>query len=413
MNPTLFTSVVVCEQSSLVSTCARRTGFLSILSPRFGALWDATDDDAVRKDIINLAISKLVNPNRQATLDEHQQLACLAQRVPIEFNSTTYIDQEMERQQVEGHMRVCLRIDATSETMVTVSASEPLLSEAAYAVMSNESFNVPRAMTLVMDGFAINKGDRGEFVVMLLFTVARDKCVGPPDRYGCPKSRIIPVHSFLSHHLFRNRDGLRPLAEDFADSHMYFNHYIKVHEFKGINARSLLHLSTRGAAVLCANNQEAIDGINPFLYKGTDIRYNNLGLILWQSKNNAIYTDKPEPSFFTAMDPYKLAILKEPDKPVPLIKIVFALAAKTPSLNVVRRPPSDVYDAVVYEIWCAGISQEILGSVENAQEPTWAALVQASYGWKAIYQGTGEEQALMRLMNPGAASHEDFWTKWI
>jgi hypothetical protein len=311
-------------------------------------------------------------------------------------------------------MRVCLKIDATFESMVTLSASEPLLSEAAYTVMSDASFNVPKAMKTVMSGFAISKGDRGEFVVMLLFTVARDKSVGPPDKHGHPKSRIIPVHQFLSRSLFRNPTGLLSLAEDFANSYMHFNHYVKVHEFAGIDAESLLLLSTRGAAVLCANNQQAIDGINPFLYKGTEFRYDNLGLILWQSKNNAAYTGEPEPEpdLFAVMNPYKLNILRKHDKPVPLIKIVFALAAKISSLKIVRRPPSVKYNAVVYEIWCAGISQEILGCVEIEQETTWEALVQASYGWKAIYEGTTTEQQQMRLMNPGAARNLSHWNAW-
>jgi hypothetical protein len=80
--------------------------------------------------------------------------------------------------------------------MVTVSASEPLLSEAAYSVMAQPSFNVPKAMKSVLEGFSINKGDRGEFLIMLLFTIARDKAVGTPDKHGCPGSRIMDVAPF-------------------------------------------------------------------------------------------------------------------------------------------------------------------------------------------------------------------------
>src|SRR5438477_5247622 len=133
-------------------------------------MWDAGDKE-IQQAIILLARAKLLNsePLGVENLNNDQKLACLSQRLPIEFNSTTYIAQANERKQVEGHMRVCLKIDSTFESMVTVSASEPLLSEAAYTVMVNPSFNAPKAMKTVMDGFAINKGDRGEFVVMLLF----------------------------------------------------------------------------------------------------------------------------------------------------------------------------------------------------------------------------------------------------
>ena len=60
------------------------------------------------------------------------------------------------------------------------------------------------------------------------------------------------------------------------------------------------------------------------------------------------------------MEPYDLGILEEGDPSVPLIKIVFALAARKPSLNVVWRAPTKEYGAVVYEIWCAGLSPDIL-----------------------------------------------------
>jgi len=69
-------------------------------------------------------------------------------------------------------MGVCLKTDAAFESMITVSASEPLLSEAAYSIMAQPSFNVPKAMKSVLEGFSINKGDRGEFLVILI--VARD-----------------------------------------------------------------------------------------------------------------------------------------------------------------------------------------------------------------------------------------------
>ena len=75
------------------------------------------------------------------TFDEDQKLACLAQRLPIEFNSTTYAAKSLEMKQVEGHLRVCLKVDAGFETMTTVSASEPLLSEAAYWMMQNPAFD--------------------------------------------------------------------------------------------------------------------------------------------------------------------------------------------------------------------------------------------------------------------------------
>jgi hypothetical protein len=81
-------------------------------------------------------------------------------------------------------MRVCLKIDAAFETMTTTSSSEPILSEAAYFVMQRGSFNAPKALKSVMEGFSISKGDRGEFLVLLLLILARDATVGDADEFG-------------------------------------------------------------------------------------------------------------------------------------------------------------------------------------------------------------------------------------
>jgi len=61
------------------------------------------------------------------------------------------------------------------------------------------------------------------------------------------------------------------------------------------------------------------------------------------------YSMKPQPRVLFhetsaesigAMEPYELGILEEGDSFVPLIKIVFALATRKPSLSVVRCPPN-------------------------------------------------------------------------
>jgi hypothetical protein len=171
---------------------------------------------------------------------------------------------------------------------------------------------------------------------------------------------------------------------------------------------------SRGAGILCANNQYAIDGINPFLYDGGKLGLNNLGLILWQGKSDSAFTATPRQALFDIMDVYKLGILGENEKPVPLIKIVFALAARSPSLTVVRCPPATEYNAVVfvYEIWCPGLSPDILSAIEHSQVAIWTALLQASYGPKSIYTGSSVDKELRRLMNPGAGTDVGHWHSW-
>jgi hypothetical protein len=196
---------------------------------------------------------------------------------------------------------------------------------------------------------------------------------------------------------------------------MHFNHFIKLHDLKSIDKESLLLRVTRGAAVLCANNHTSIDLINVFLLSNKALKPDNFGLILGQVKNDSSYTDTPQPHLFDAMDPVeRLHILEPKDKAIPLVKIFFALAAKTPCLKVTRHPPTSTYNAVIYDIWCAGISPEIFGPINPVYAHVWEALLQASYGWQDLYKtDTQLAQSLRRSMNPGAASDDSHWSCWV
>ncbi|KAF8345733.1 hypothetical protein F5887DRAFT_154644 [Amanita rubescens] len=384
--------------------------------PLFGSRYDV-GDGSIKNEIVMFAVGKLLNADvNTSDLTLHQMLACLSQRLPIQFNSTSYISQSAERKQVEGHMRVCLKINPTFESsMVTVSSSEPLLSEAAYFIMARESFDPLKSFKSVMEGFAVHKGDHGEFLALLLLTLARDQAVGPPASNGCPKRRFFSFASFVYGYLFSespSASGLEGLQCDFPDAMMYFNHFIKLHDFKSIDKKHLLLLMTRGAGVLCANSHNSIDAVNVFLKFGTRLTLDNIGLVLYQFKNDPRYTHIPKPKLFESMDPYDVGILKEGDAPVPVIRIFFALAAKTPSLHVTRHAPSPTYGAVIYDIWCAGLSSDFLKPI-GARADVWDGLLQASYGWKEIYKtATNVTKNLRRSQNPGAADDDGHWSRW-
>ncbi|EDR09449.1 uncharacterized protein LACBIDRAFT_326243 [Laccaria bicolor S238N-H82] len=114
---------------------------------------------------------------------------------------------------------------------------------------------------------------------------------------------------------------------------------------------------------------------------------------------------------FDAMDPYNLKILKDNDRAVPIIKIVFALAAKKPSLKVVRKNASASYQAIIYEIWCAGLSPEVLHPVK--EKGVWEALLQASYGWKALYATPSDvAKKLRQSATPGATQEDGHYSCW-
>jgi hypothetical protein len=370
-------------------------------------------------------------------LSNAQKLACLSQRLPIEFSSCTYSEQAEEMEQVEGHMRICLKVDSGFESMQTVSPSEPLLSEASYLIMANPSFDAPNALAKLLTGYAINKGDRGELLVMLVATLARDSGVGPPAPDGRPtKSRSLSVLSYfralfkpgltakhidvLKMHGYvvsphKVERTVKTFQDEFKNALVYCNHWVKVHQHSLLNKRVLLCMLARGAGVLCGTNNFGVDMVQPFLYNGPALRVDNLGLILKQVKNDMKYNHHPDLSLFDKMDPVTLGFFDEQDQnsfSVPVIRIVFALAAKTPSLQVVRINSSN-HSFTVYDIWCSGLSSGILCPVSQQQNDVWQSLLQVSYGWERIYKDAPQSaQHLRRAMNPGAGTDPAHWLNW-
>ncbi|KAI9571147.1 hypothetical protein HD554DRAFT_2078917 [Boletus coccyginus] len=272
-------------------------------------LWHHYYESPHREDIIRFAAHKLLGGTKYVMQDltDAEKLACLAQRVPIEFLSTLYLSQisDKEKEQVNSHMRVVLSIGGL-EAMVTTSPSEPVLSEAAYYIMTTSgNLNHAQALQKILDGLLVNKGELGELIVALLFTIARDKAVGPADRtYGSPPTgqRWCSLTGLLGslfrtpdiaseNHVNVNTSGgwsftrpcvkplKAPLANKFKNSKVYFTHFIKVHQKAIVKVDYLVRLMARGAAILCANGQRSMDGIIPFLFDGDKICQEKIGVI--------------------------------------------------------------------------------------------------------------------------------------
>lgn len=375
---------------------------------------------------------KLLNGEPSKGLDKtEKKLACLSRRLPIDFYSTTSTSRQAEEEQVEGHMRVCLNIDHDFEGMTTVSPSEPLLSEAAARLTHSSQQASPMLLSSVLHGFSIDKGDRGEFICMQLLNDARDTAV-----YGRPDVALIPLDISLVFsvadffgNLFRRKltgdlpSKVHPSHEGtvfgtlFANAKMNFNHFVKVHEFAAIKSKFLVGVVARAAAILCANNHKGIDGLVPFTYYDTRLQRMNIGVFIWQSKNDPSYTSTPQHHLFDAMNPFELGVISAPnpnDPPIPIIRVVFALAAKTnPSLTLVRYEDSSS-NFTTFDYWCSGISSEVLTPVESRYQATWDDLLQASYPWKQVYTKALNpvSRELRRAANPLAATdlgHYDTW----
>ena len=114
--------------------------------------------------------------------------------------------------------------------------------------------------------------------------------------------------------------------DTFKNSCIWFNHFIKVDDFNMINVAFLWTLVARGAAVLCSNNQRAVDILVPIVYHDGTVGRKNISAIFIQIKNDIIYSSV-RPYLFDEMNPLTIKVFGHLDKPLPIIRMVFALGS--------------------------------------------------------------------------------------
>ncbi|KAL0953497.1 hypothetical protein HGRIS_014924 [Hohenbuehelia grisea] len=394
--------------------------------PMFGLMYQR-GNEGVRDDLLQFAKQKLTNQHKGVPLkiDMDQATACLGFRLPFEFLSTTYISKDKEFKQVEGHLRICLKPNTESESMVTISPSEPFVSEAAASLLRNaqwdttgEPVNPIEILKELMTGFSINAGDRGEFVALLLLTLARDRAVLQADP-SPPAKRIFFLNNFMRQLIAPGASTdalLQQIALDFPGAVMHFNHFIKPHQQKIIHRDFLLLLMGRGAGFLCATNTTKVDIAVPFLVENDVIHPSNVGAILFQIKNDKKYTAQPQPGRFKEMDPRKIGFLREGDPAVPLIKVFMTFSSIKAGVTIVRHKPTAAYNAVVYDIWIAGLSHDIYVPIAETDQSIWLAALAATRRWESIYRvprQAPEMRAVRQSTHAGAADNVDHWCRWV
>lgn len=401
---------------------------------RFASRYESGDDE-VKADIIHFAQEKLIcrSPYVEGEpLTQDAELACMSVRFGLEFNATTLASQDRERTQVEKHLRLCLAIDRGFETAVTVAPSEPLLAEAASILMTNDNFDVPRSLLRELERPGLNTGDRGELLAIQLCTAARDNVVKSQFQ-----TRHFKVADYITNLLTDGSNILKsfpakahteahrlPFQDQFGDSWMHFNHFVKVHDYEVINQDFLWRCLVRGAAIVCANNQRGFDLILPYCFRGKSISRENTSAFLIQVKNDKTYGTSIHSSLFKCMDPFATNVFSKDQVPLPLIRMVFALASDEPATHAVAAPTrtnplrtttaakGDKYTA--YDIWCAKASKDTFTVIEN--DDIYAKLLLNSRNLPSVY--TSKEkvewaQLATRNMNPITAAHDAHWSCFV
>jgi hypothetical protein len=268
-------------------------------------------------------------------------------------------------------MRLCTTASSGFEDLFTTVGSEPLLAEAATVAMTKNKKRLIQHLSTCMDSNCINLGERGELVAALLVMQARDAVASENDRrwvYVCEfLKKLLGNHAFLQELPRYNHKGAKePLQKNFKRARMWFNHVLKIRNMDLINVRHLWKFITRGAMILCANNQRGVDMILPVCFSGKTLSRHTVTAILVQVKNDTSFGENVHSYLFDAMEPFKIDLFDEGTEPLPIIRMVFALASKTSAVKNVlsartsprlaRNPAPDAFTS--YDIWCAGVDRK-------------------------------------------------------
>ena len=385
---------------------------------------------------------------RGVTFSDDMKLACLAMRLGLDFRATNWLDQQApERIQVERHLRLCLAATPGFTELVTISPSEPLLAEAAYSLTSRRSglddlppWSMPIALQSHLTRSYLDLGNRGELIASLLITLARDAALDkepfpspdlPPDDDG--EGRVVSVAAFLAALVTADEDNLlnlKPrcardttlkdvtLRDAFSGARIWFNHIVKVRDFAMVRRENLCALVARGAAMLCADNQKAVDLLIPIVFNGY-LKPENVSAILIQVKNSLSYESVGGvDTLLDAIDPFNIELFDEKDVIIrPVIRMVFTLSPRDHRVSLTRPPPKSEpkIPFTAYDIGCLGLGKATFRVIKDTEEDTYQNLLRRSQGISGAYtlggvKDNSEVAKLRRAMHAAAWSKREHMT---
>jgi hypothetical protein len=344
--------------------------------------------------------------------------------------------------QVEKHMRVCLGVKEGFETIVTVAASEPILVEAAATIMQHKDFSSCRALREILKWPGMSKGDRGELIVANITVDTLDSLTF---KDGNLSSFVVKTTSYFealfAQNLYKaniqnavpsrlrdDSDESKTFGETFKDSYVYVTHFIKVYDYSVLTDGFIMALAARGVAILCADNQAGVNMILPMVYEDNVLRRTNITVIMIQSKNDAKFSTSPHGYLFDLMNPFSLGIFnKQENNPRPVIRMVYALAARKPIVRIMERgqpPPkrskgkgggrSSNRSFTSFDIWCGHASSSTFGAIRPEDDETYRELLKRSKNVAEMFEP--EQQSMKEVtmsMYPGATCKDAHWTSFF
>lgn len=369
-------------------------------------------------------------------------IAILFIRLPLDFNTTSLTGRQEALNQVHKHMRLCINVHEGFDACDTVQPAEPLLALAAAQIARSTKLNYAVALDENLQGPSLDKGDRGELVAMLILLLARDAAVKrDPER---PEQHHVKLVDMMEKLLgqrwhenvlkalpsrLRTNDDKKSFEDAFEESIVYFTQFIKVHNSDVINRELLWFAIARGAAIMCKDCQKGVDLIIPFVVGNQNVGPKTISAIFIQVKNDASFGPSPDDLLFPKMNPHRIGFLDRGAEPEhPIIRMVFALGAKTSNVEVTplpqTRPPSkrrktSASDSTKktkkippgvtsYDIWCARASGETFSVIED--DSLYQRLLKVDKAFPSAYETPiPTEQIMRKQMHPMAFHERPHW----
>ncbi|KAH8113034.1 hypothetical protein DFH11DRAFT_1727972 [Phellopilus nigrolimitatus] len=250
--------------------------------------------------IVNLARAKLIASSKPNTAEmtDDAKLAVLAVRLLLDFNMSRADRQTQMVRLVENHMAIAFSIPKHRETLSIGYPSEPILAEAAARQMNviRSDWKVMNTPLLLQD-FAerglVDKGERGELVARLIFTLAYDEAAGAYEKDTSENrddpvdessefpfySRGVPLKYFIvalfgkthAEHIFKSHpDNVRngqTFEQAFERAWVRFTHFQRAGNSSVVSTEAAWAAAARAMAFQCSPGQAGIDIFIPVLLR--------------------------------------------------------------------------------------------------------------------------------------------------
>ncbi|RDX41439.1 hypothetical protein OH76DRAFT_1561574 [Lentinus brumalis] len=430
--------------------------------PLFAAMYEQSSFE-FKRTIVDYAAGKLLDLRREdrpepSKLSYVQKLALIAVRLPFNFRAVSPESVDDEWRQVSNHLRLVLYADVGFAKVVTASASEPLLAEAScsyttpYRWQNPPEYRFDFYSTLAqhVNSSQLDLGTRGEMLGTMITLDARDRAASlytrrtgrSVDLGEDGAGRLTAVGEFLRSLIPEEYhevclDGLPAaylegeentlLRDAFAEGRTYFNHYVKVVSFEDVSQEMLLLALTRGAAFVCADGQDEFDLVIPVLM-GDKLERSKVTAIFIRVRNSSRFGRKLHAPLFACIDPRSGEHPFFPEgveKPPPIIRMVFALAAPSEqsSVSVRKQPkrsesrPPQKPGFTAYDLWFSGASRKTFGVIQSEdEEKSIATILSTMRDQRDVIHWYTEKkyvQAAVRQMQPLASTENDHADNWV